>query len=490
MILREKAMVVELREELWNDEDVRSLLIVLTRGPDPDAPRKSLYNDGPEIPDEEVRQVALGIIFHLSLSAPNRRSMARDAAVVEAVLMGTTKLAAEQEQSEPLRRRALMALVGIALAGGCAGEFTDERGKNDVCDGLIRGLATEFPPETRADVLGTLWSTALSAEVDLHALWKYTPLREATIECAKVGEPACVRENALALLWTMSNTDRNRTLMWEHEALKDIILKGVPPSWVPEPEEEEEEEEDELAKMLADTESEEEEPPPAAADGVEGEAAGEDEEDEDEGPKVPQPADVRIRALRVLEGMAEEPLLREEMWSYKPLATAVLDATDPDEALEIRSAALAVLLQLAMCYANQLPMFGSGVHEIFAEGKDDVGLPKLQRASCEASEVRVMEGFAWAEWEAAEAAAEAAALAEAEEYAAQAFYANEEAAALAAQEEAAAEAFYEAEAAAELRAREEAEVRAVVEEEEAQAAKAKGKGKRKPAHLRGVRHVA
>merc|ERR1719215_1081349 len=109
---------------------------------------------------------------------------------------------------------------------------------------------------------------ALSAEVDIASLWKYKPLREATIECAKPGEPANVRENALALLWTLSNTDRNRTKMWEHEALKDVVLRGVPPYWVPESEEEEEEEEDELEKTLAETESEEEEEePPADGEG-------------------------------------------------------------------------------------------------------------------------------------------------------------------------------------------------------------------------------
>lgn len=386
--LRSQAMVPELRDQIWDDEEVRLALTNLTRGPDPKAPRKSLYSDGPEIPDEAVRTVALGIVNQLQASASLCTRMGRDADLTEGVLMGTTVLdAAGNVQTSFLRHRSWMALTGIALAGGCAGKFVIEErpgeGSNVVCDGLLFGVDMSLPETTRAETFGTIWSMALAHEVDVAALWTYERLRKAVVANALIDAPLAVRENAMGLLWALATSDFNQPNMWADRPTREAVVLGIPPTW--QPKLKEEEEMDEMDKMLADSESE----------------GDEDEEADDEIEPQPQPTNLRIRALRTVECWASEPELRHEMWMYRPLAIALMGAAEKEEPLAVRSTALQVLLALGLCYANHLHMFGAEVQDIFTDAEADEELPEKLRYSCRCSAERIEEGAAWAAWEAA-----------------------------------------------------------------------------------------
>eukprot|EP00927_Polykrikos_kofoidii_P076779 TRINITY_DN73805_c0_g1_i1.p1 TRINITY_DN73805_c0_g1~~TRINITY_DN73805_c0_g1_i1.p1 ORF type:complete len:502 (-),score=120.46 TRINITY_DN73805_c0_g1_i1:144-1649(-) len=400
LLLRGKAMNADFREALWADEEIRTLLITCARGPDPDAPQKSLYSDGPEMPDEGVRAVALGAIIHLSAAEANRNDMAADPKVREVVMMGMQVFAADEEQSEFLRQRGFMSLVAVILAGACSPGDEEHDGQK-MFDHAMLGFNKELPTRTRAGVLGTLWSLTLSGKADAKAFWKFRPIREAIRKVAAPGENPVVRENALGFLWALTTKEENRVPMWEDEEVRQVLLESVPPTFVPRPSEEESEL-DELDLLLADSDSEEGE--------AGGSAVGEDADEQVD--RTYQSVEIRTKALRALACLASEVANREPMWNHEPLAVALLDAASETEAAEVRASAIAALLQLGMCYENQLPMYGAGVHSVLALAAEDSTLQKIltkqERQSCGISALRIVEGAEWREWELGEIAAAAA----------------------------------------------------------------------------------
>lgn len=400
--LRGKATVQEHRQALWDDEQIRAVVIEYARGPDPDAPQKSMYDDGPEIPDEDVRVVCLGIMVQLSVAAVVRAAMANDPAVITCLLMAPPSVAAGEEQSEWLRQRGWLALVGVAVAGACSTRYERKApGGNDVTDGLLLGLSSteKMIPSVRSALLGCFWTVAMSEEVDRRAMWKYTPLRDAAILCAEPGEPCSVRENALGLLWAIAVYDSCRVVMWSYEGARTVLIKSATRTWMPKDPEVEDKLVDPLADMLADSEEEKEE----------------GEEEEDALKPQPQPPEVRARALSALAALAAEEENREAMWTCKPLAVALLEAMELTEAVNVRCAAIAVLNELSLRYENQLPMYGADVHTLFAAVAADEAFPAKERRICRYGAPRIQEGaelaMSWIKHEEELAAAAAAAAA-------------------------------------------------------------------------------
>jgi len=406
--LRGKAMDSNNREMLWEDEEVRALIIECSRGPDPNAPKKSLYSEGPEVPDEALRMVALSTMCQLSQSSVCRRAIADDPKASEAIIMAVGKYAVEAEQSYELRQRGFIALTGVCLAGTCSRDAwkdpVTEGGGTDVFDAMLLGFKSDMPEIVRSGVVGTIWSLVCQNDTSPVAVWKYKPLREAVVACAMPGEPFEVRENALGLLWGLATCEDNREAMWTHEYCQAVLVQSVPPTFAPKAEEEEEV--DEYTKMMAGLEVEEEEVDEEADDPVEGEEEG--EQDEEKKLEDPQTAPVREKALCAITALAAEKSLREAIWSAKKLGPALLDCTKKTEPPPLRAAAIRCLLELGVCYENQLSMYGAGVPEILTEAAADKTLPlsSLERRSCKFSVERIDEGAEWAATIAAEEKAE------------------------------------------------------------------------------------
>jgi hypothetical protein len=192
-----------------------------------------MYNEGPEIPDEGVRAVALGIIAQLAQCDTVRLAMSLDHALCTAVLMAPPEIAAEEPQPDFVRQRGWFALCSIVIAGACSKNYEREDGGTDAADGLILGLQEEQAPIVRAGIFGALWSTALTPEVDRRGLWQYQPLREAMLTSTAPGVPSLVRQQAMGLLWALTAYPPNRELIWHDREARDMIIKGAAETWDP-----------------------------------------------------------------------------------------------------------------------------------------------------------------------------------------------------------------------------------------------------------------
>eukprot|EP00929_Paragymnodinium_shiwhaense_P000629 TRINITY_DN100878_c0_g1_i1.p1 TRINITY_DN100878_c0_g1~~TRINITY_DN100878_c0_g1_i1.p1 ORF type:complete len:563 (+),score=209.17 TRINITY_DN100878_c0_g1_i1:57-1745(+) len=383
--LREKAAKAQFREYLWADVEVRQAVVTRSRGPDPDAPKASLYNEGPEIPDEGIRTVALGVLVNFATAASCRRAMAHDPNIREALLMGAQKIAADLPQGDILRARGFIGLIGLTLVMAVHPKDDEAFGGRMIIDHLLTGVEEGMPTHVKAGVLGTLWSLALSEEADPVAIWRFRYLRDAVIEHATIGQDAHVREQALGLLWALACCDANREAIWDYDDARLVLIEALPPTWSPRPKVKKEinEDEEDLDALLEDSDDDVELGP----DGLPLPP-----------PKYAQSPELRLKAIRTMQCLASVKALREDLWADEEVAVPLMDCTRPTECHDIRAASLRVFYELALSYDNQLPMWGAGLHDLFETASQDTNYCKKDRRKWSETAKRIVEGAEWAQW--------------------------------------------------------------------------------------------